>query len=216
MSHQQIVKGVLLNDTENQQMIIGTLSNDDAEISGVLSSLAVKGDPGRGIVSIDKTAEEGSDATYTITYTDGTTSEFHVLNGRIEFAFGQVLVGTSIIAADAITDAIRLLAGANVILTPDVDNKAVTISANVPTRVSDLVDDVGYQTKDNLVTSISASSTDTQYPSAKSVYDELQDAASEFANTFTGETGEVEIVNGTIGIVNMTSSEIIAAVRAAG
>lgn len=40
-----------------------------------------KGDDGRGIVSIEKTGTRGSVDTYTITYTDGTTSTFEVTNG---------------------------------------------------------------------------------------------------------------------------------------
>ena len=41
----------------------------------------VVGDDGRGIVSIIKTATQGLVDTYTITYTDGTTSTFEVTNG---------------------------------------------------------------------------------------------------------------------------------------
>lgn len=40
------------------------------------------GDPGRGIVSVEKTATSGLVDTYTITYTDETTSTFSVVNGR--------------------------------------------------------------------------------------------------------------------------------------
>lgn len=39
------------------------------------------GEDGRGIVSIAKTASRGNTDTYTITYTDGTTSTFQVTNG---------------------------------------------------------------------------------------------------------------------------------------
>lgn len=40
-----------------------------------------KGDPGNGIASITKTSETGLVDTYTITYTDGTTTTFTVTNG---------------------------------------------------------------------------------------------------------------------------------------
>lgn len=40
-----------------------------------------KGEPGRGIESIDKTATVENVDTYTITYTDGDTSTFDVTNG---------------------------------------------------------------------------------------------------------------------------------------
>ena len=40
------------------------------------------GEDGRGIVSIEKTGTQGLVDTYTITYTDGTTSTFEVTNGQ--------------------------------------------------------------------------------------------------------------------------------------
>lgn len=60
----------------------------------------------------------------------------------------------------------------------------VTANISVPTKVSDLTNDSGfitssalsgYQTTANLVTSVSSSSTDTQYPSAKLFYDTIGD-----------------------------------------
>ena len=65
-------------------------------------------------------------------------------------------------------------------------NKIATMSdlPTVPTNVSAFTNDSGYitnsaitnmQTTTNLVTSLSASSTDTQYPSAKCVYDIVGD-----------------------------------------
>lgn len=56
----------------------------------------------------------------------------------------------------------------------------VTANISVPTKVSDLTNDSGFitsssissmQTTSNLVTSVSSSSTDSQYPSAKLFYD---------------------------------------------
>ena len=48
----------------------------------------VKGDTGNGIVSITKTATAGLVDTYTILYTDGTSSTFNVTNGREAYTAG--------------------------------------------------------------------------------------------------------------------------------
>lgn len=53
-------------------------------IEDVLVMEGIPGDPGRGIVSIERTEGDGSPGTvdtYTITYTDATTSEFEITNG---------------------------------------------------------------------------------------------------------------------------------------
>ena len=50
-----------------------------------IKAQGVKGDPGRGIVSIERTSgtgEAGTTDTYTITYTDDTTSTYEVYNGK--------------------------------------------------------------------------------------------------------------------------------------
>ena len=52
----------------------------DGEDTGVSLSGA-KGEAGKGVVSIEKTATAGLVDTYTITYTDGTTANFTVTNG---------------------------------------------------------------------------------------------------------------------------------------
>lgn len=86
-----------------------------------------------------------------------------------------------------------------------ITNKSVDI--DVPTATSDLTNDSGfitkdvndltnytdntnlantYQTKSNLVTSISSSSTDTQYPSAKCVYDIIGDIETALQTLNTG------------------------------
>ena len=54
----------------------------------------------------------------------------------------------------------------NKITTPPTNNEVIA-------KVNELVDNM--QTTGNLVTSISSSSTDTQYPSAKCVYDIIGD-----------------------------------------
>ena len=50
------------------------------------------GEDGRGIVSIVKTATVDLVDTYTITYTDGTTSTFDVTNGRDGTGGGQTIL----------------------------------------------------------------------------------------------------------------------------
>lgn len=52
----------------------------DGELMG--SYTITNGKDGRGIASIEKTSTEGLVDTYTITYTDGTTSTFQITNGR--------------------------------------------------------------------------------------------------------------------------------------
>ena len=50
------------------------------------------GEDGRGIVSILKTATVGLVDTYTITYTDGTTSTFDVTNGQDGTGGGKTIL----------------------------------------------------------------------------------------------------------------------------
>ena len=55
----------------------------DAEGSSLLDIMdGVDGEDGRGIVSVEKTGTSGLVDTYTITYTDGTTTTFTVTNGK--------------------------------------------------------------------------------------------------------------------------------------
>lgn len=56
-----------------------------------------KGDTGNGIVSIAKTATQGLVDTYTVTFTDGTTTSFSVTNGRTntfrDAGDGNIVIG---------------------------------------------------------------------------------------------------------------------------
>ena len=83
----------------------------------------VKGDTGNGIVSITKTSTVGLVDTYTILYTDGTTSTFNVTNG----ANGSGSV------ADVWVNGASVLDGD-------------TAKVIVPTKVSDLSNDSGFIT----------------------------------------------------------------------
>lgn len=50
--------------------------------TGARGQTGAKGDTGNGIASIVKTGSSGLDDTYTVTYTNGTTTEFYVTNGK--------------------------------------------------------------------------------------------------------------------------------------
>lgn len=58
-----------------------TISADISNKQNIEMLVAERGLPGRGIISIEKTATEELVDTYTITYTDNTTSTFTVTNG---------------------------------------------------------------------------------------------------------------------------------------
>lgn len=62
-----------------------------------------KGEPGRGITSINKTATVSNIDTYTINYTDNTTSDYEIANG-IDGQAATITVGT-VTTGDAGTDA---------------------------------------------------------------------------------------------------------------
>lgn len=93
-------------------------------------------------------------------------------------------------------------------------NKLATASdlPTVPTNVSAFTNDAGYLTQhqdisgkedtSNKVTSISSSSTDTQYPSAKAVYDAVQDVV----EVAEGKTANYVISYATIGTNTFNSS----------
>ena len=86
-----------------------------------------------------------------------------------------------------------LVSGTNI---KTINNSSILGSGNIslPTKTSDLTNDSGYitssalsgyQTTANLVTSVSSSSTDSQYPSAKLFYDTVGDIESAI-NTIRG------------------------------
>ena len=66
----------------------------------------IKGEDGVGIVSITKTGTSGITDTYTITYTNNTTSTFTVTNGMTpSFSIGTVVEGQTASATITGTDA---------------------------------------------------------------------------------------------------------------
>ena len=73
----RIENGELILTIGDQDVNVGNVKGTDGA-SGVDGT---NGADGRGIVSIQKTAENGLENTYTITYTDSSTSTFVVING---------------------------------------------------------------------------------------------------------------------------------------
>lgn len=74
-------------------------------------------------------------------------------------AFSNVKVGTTTIAADAKTDTLILEAGGDVTLTPDTSGDKVTISVTTPKKTSDLNNDSGFITIDDVPEGAAASAT---------------------------------------------------------
>lgn len=103
------------------------MPEDDGEVEFISEYLVldattvvwVKGDPGVGIASIAKTSTVGLVDTYTITYTDGTTSTFDVTNGQ-----------------DATLDPAQI---------QEIINEVIA-SIDIPTKTSELTNDSGFIT----------------------------------------------------------------------
>lgn len=65
------------------------LEEQAALIAQIRAKLRAKISGGGGIVSIEKTSSEGLVDTYTITFTDGSTSTFTVTNGKSAFDYAK-------------------------------------------------------------------------------------------------------------------------------
>lgn len=74
-------------------------------------------------------------------------------------AFSNVKVGNTTIAADAKTDTLTLEAGGDVTLTPDTSGDKVTISVTTPKKTSEITNDSGFITIDDVPEGAAASST---------------------------------------------------------
>lgn len=74
------IQGQPGEDGHTPEIKIG--SNGNWWIDGVDSGISAKGEAGRSVTSIELTSSEGNIDTYTITYSDGTTSTFKVTNGQ--------------------------------------------------------------------------------------------------------------------------------------
>ena len=81
-----------------------------------------------------------------------------------------------VVSTDALTKLIQLVKSAFVSKTDVITTTEVTLATVATTGAfSDLSGTSGLQTTSNLVTSVSSSSTDSQYPSAKLFYDTCGD-----------------------------------------
>lgn len=124
---------------------------------GDIGSAGAKGDDGVGITSITKTGTSGLVDTYTITYTNGTTTTFTVTNGQN---------GTGSVA-DVWQNGVSVLDGstAKVVVptkTSDLTNDSGFVTS-VPTKTSDLTNDSGYITSSALPTKVSDLTNDAGY-----------------------------------------------------
>lgn len=99
---------------------------------GVQGEKGDKGDTGTGISSIVKTSTVGLVDTYTITFSDGTTTTFEVTNGQN--GSGSV--------ADVWVDGVSVLDGD----TAKIDLSGKADVGDIPTAVSELTNDAGYIT----------------------------------------------------------------------
>ena len=161
------------------------------------------GTDGRGIVSVTKTATSGLVDTYTISYTDGTVSTYSVTNGAkgdkgdkgdtgdtgatgpqglqgiqgIQGPQGETgATGATGATGPAGSDGYSptaTVAKSGTIATITITDKNGTTTASVSDGTTP--DISGKEDKTNKVTSLTSSSTDTQYPSAKCVYDIIGD-----------------------------------------
>lgn len=104
---------------------------------GVRGVQGVQGETGNGIASITKTGTVGLVDTYTITFTNGTTTTFEVTNGQD--GSGNV--------ADVTVDGVSVLVGDTAVI--DLTGKA-DVSA-IPTKVSELTNDSGFIASPNVV-----------------------------------------------------------------
>ena len=167
---------------------------------GIQGIQGLTGDTGNGISSITKTSSSGLVDTYTVLYTNGTSTTFTVTNGDDGDVQDVTLDGTSVVEDHVaiLTDLVKntdyastntagvvkvaagngfyvgsngSLIGYNVSYS-DYTGKSNNFAIAKGT-LEEVITGKSLETSTNKVTSISGSSTDTQYPSAKLVYDQL-------------------------------------------
>ena len=157
------------------ETIINGIIEESQEVTGRLQyARGVKGDDGVGISDISKTSTEGKVDTYTITLTDGTTKIFTVTNGD-DGANGISVSDASINASGHLI--VTLSDGTSIDAGVAKGDSGVYIGTIPPTdpSIKVWIDTSGkagdVEMTSNKTTSISSSSTNTQYPSAKATYD---------------------------------------------
>lgn len=83
--------------------------------------------------------------------------------------FSNVKVGSTTIAADTKTDTLTIAAGGDVTITPDAANDKLTISVTTPKKTSELTNDSGFITQDDVPEGAAASSTAPKMDAATAV-----------------------------------------------
>lgn len=84
---QAVPAGTSLLNTAYWMLIAEKGSKGDTGAAGAKGD---KGDTGNGIESVERTGTVGNVDTYTITFTDGTTTTFTVTNGNVSSVNGRV------------------------------------------------------------------------------------------------------------------------------
>lgn len=158
------------------ETIINGIIEASQEVVGQLQyARGEKGDDGVGISDISKTSTAGKVDTYTITLTDGTAKTFTVTNGddgANGISVSNALINSSGHLIVTLSDGTVIDAG---LAKGDTGDSGVYIGSTPPTdpNVKVWIDTSGeagdVEMTSNKVTSISSSSTDKQYPSAKAV-----------------------------------------------
>ena len=143
---------------------------------------------------VDKVSGKG------LSTNDYTTAEKNKLAGIAaganvnQNAFSNVAVGSTTVAADSTTDTLTLVAGSNVSITPDATNDKITISATVPTKVSQLTNDSGYKTTDNNTTySISKSGSTITLTGSDGSTSTVSDANTTYGAATTSAAGLMSV-----------------------
>jgi len=108
------------------------------EAQWIQSLVGIKGDTGKGVASISKTATNYLVDTYTITYTDSTTTTFNVTNGAIG-ASGKGIASISKTSTSGLVDTYTITYTDSTTSTFDVTNGAKGDKGDPGTDGTDLV-----------------------------------------------------------------------------
>ena len=162
-----------------------TITNGAAGADGHDGAPGAAGADGRSILSVAKTGVSGREDTYTITYSDATTSTFTITNGA-DGADGQDGVSPTVTAAQngsniiiTVTDGtgthdytINTVSGEVTQLPAnwtEEDSSSPQYIMNKPTSVSAFTNDAGYITMDSIPTNVSALTNDAGYITMDSI-----------------------------------------------
>ena len=100
---------------------------------GIQGDQGIQGEDGVGISSITKTGTAGLVDTYTITFTDGTTTTYNVTNGRDGESTGGDVNDVKVDGASVVTGGVA-----------EIDLSGKADISDIPTKVSDLTNDSGF------------------------------------------------------------------------